>query len=158
MEKAILIKALKLSHIPRWVIVDLRRPQTVSDHTYRTQILSLHINQKLGLNIDEGKLALKVLFHDIEEAETGDLPSPYKGSKFKIKPSEDILENVLRLADTIEATIWLVRYAVNPGRVRRFLESKISALETELSEFSGVSVNTITELTSNIIDAGKNHD
>lgn len=158
MEKAILIKALKLSHVPRWAIIDMRKGQTVSDHTYRTQILALHICQKLKLNIDAGELVLKVLFHDIEEAETGDLPSPHKGSKFEITPSANIIESVLRLADTIEAAIWLVRYAVNPGRVRRFLELKISALEVELATFSSIPVEVITEITSNTIDAGSRHD
>jgi hypothetical protein len=159
MDKALLIKALKLSYVPRWVIVDLSRPQTVSDHVYRTQILALQLVQKLKLGtIDEGKMVLDVLFHDVEEGETGDIPSSHKSSKFDLDPSVSLEKAVLRLADTIEAAIWLARYGINPGRVRRFLESKIIFLEKEVAEMGGISVDRISETVSNIIEAGKSHD
>lgn len=158
MEKATIIKALKLSHVPRWVIIDILKPQFVSDHVYRTQILALHMVQKLNIPVDEGKLVLKVLFHDVEEGETGDIPSSHKGGKLEIAKSKGMDDCVLRLADTLEAEIWLSRYGVNPQRVRRFLESKIIFLETELAEFSGISVNDIAEVNNNIMDVGRHHD
>ena len=158
MEKATVIKALKLSHIPRWVIIDLLKSQFVSDHVYRTQVLALYMVQKLKLPVDEGKLILKALFHDIEEGETGDVPSSHKGGKLDIRQSKNIDDCVLRLADTIEAEIWLSRYGVNPQRVRRFLESKIIFLEMELAELSGILVNDIAEINNNMMDMGRHYD
>lgn len=158
MEKDLLIKALKLSYVPRWVIVDIGRPQTVSDHVYRTQILVVHLIEKLKLDIHTPDMIMKVLFHDVEEGETGDIPSSHKSSKFDLEASGSLERAVLRLADTIEATIWLVRYGKNPYRVRRFLESKIMFLEKEIADMAKISVNFISETVSNIIETGRNHD
>ena len=138
--------------------MDTMKSQTVSDHTYRTQIITLQLVDKLDLQIDKASAVLHILFHDIEEAETGDVPSPYKNGSSKLDSSDDLKHSVLRLADTIEAYIWLSRYGINPSRVRRFLESKIIFLEKEVSEATDIPVSHINSVTSNIIESGKHYD
>lgn len=140
------------------MIIDLLKAQTVSDHVYRTQILAVHLIQKLNLCLDEREIVYNILFHDIEEGETGDMPSTHKTAKGSLPPSETLERAVLRLADTVEAAIWLVRYAINPHRVRRYLESKIAFLEVEVENMSGVPLAMISETVSNLIDTGRSHD
>ena len=140
MDKKTLVNLLKLSHVKRWVIIDCIKNQSVADHSFRVQIIAVHLIDKLKLPLDKGKIVLDIMMHDVLEAETGDIPSTYKKANQDFQPSGSIEYCLLRLADTIEANIFLQRYVLGPHRVTRFLDSKILFLQKELSGFCNVPV------------------
>lgn len=158
MDKKTLVNLLKLSHVKRWVIIDCIKNQSVADHSFRVQIIAVHLIDKLKLPLDKGKIVLDIMMHDVLEAETGDIPSTYKKANQDFQPSGSIEYCLLRLADTIEANIFLQRYVLRPHRVTRFLDSKILFLQKELSGFCNVPVGEVSEVIDNLIATGRNYD
>jgi hypothetical protein len=115
-----IVDALKLSHVPRWSIIDMLKDQTVSDHSYRATIIFLYLIKELNLQENHrflGDMLLASLFHDVAEARTGDIPSTYKREEDKGVSVADagapVVHEVFKIADCIEAIIWASRYAVN---------------------------------------------
>ena len=130
MEKKTLEKLFKLTHVPRWAIVDMLKEQSVAEHTFRTAAIYHFIADRLGLEIPW----YKILSHDIDEAETGDIPSNFKnGGTFKIS-KQSLEHSLLQLADTVEARIWLNRYGVIKRKVDIYLINKITILKKEIRE------------------------
>ena len=157
MEKLQFQNALRLSHVPRWVIVDMLKNQSVADHTYRTMVISLRLMKKLKVEELPNILAC-ILIHDLEEAETGDLPSNHKTDMPKNGKCKDLQEAVIKMADTVEATIWLERYGVRPGRIRRWLESKLNFLTGEVNRFTLTPERSIMNAVNEIIEEGSSYD
>ena len=65
-----------LKRIPRsgWAEVEVKDPESVADHTFRTAILCMIISDLE--NLDASKMLQMVLLHDLPEAITGDLTPP----------------------------------------------------------------------------------
>lgn len=98
----------RLSYVPRWVIVPMARPQTVSDHVYRCLVMARSFADTFGLEAEfELELFRYILIHEQDEALTGDIPSTAKGSR-----SEDggALVNIARYIDTLEALSWFRKH------------------------------------------------
>mgnify|MGYP001568527532 CR=1 FL=1 len=68
-----LIEANKLKEMPRtgWILMGLKNPETVADHTFRMVILSWFLARKKKLNIK--RAILIALFHDLCEVHAGDI-------------------------------------------------------------------------------------
>ena len=158
MDKKTLINLFKLSHIPRWVVIDCTKTQSVADHSFRVEVIAIYLIDKLKLPLDEGKVVLDIIVHDISEAETGDIPSTYKKTNQELQASDSMEHCLIRLADTIEANIFLQRYVLRPHRITKFLDSKILFLQKELSVFYDIPVGEVSEVVDNLIAAGRNHD
>jgi hypothetical protein len=94
----------------------------------------------------------------LDEAETGDTPSNHKTEVPKNGSCKDLQEALIKLSDTIEATIWLERYAVRPGRIRRWLESKLNFLTSETSRFIAISERAIMDAVTEVITEGTSYD
>ena len=108
----------------------MTKGQSVAEHTFRTMAIYHFIANNLGLETPW----FKILSHDIDEAETGDIPSSFKtGGEFKL-PEQSLEHSLLQLADTVEARIWLNRYGVIKHRVNQYLTNKIHILKRELRE------------------------
>lgn len=158
MNKETLVDLLKLSHVKRWVIIDCLKEQSVADHSFRVQIITLYLIDKLKLSLNRGEVMVDIITHDISEAKSGDIPSTYKKTNQELEPSGSLEYCLLRLADTIEANIFLQRYVLRPHRITRFLDSKILFLQKELAVFCGTPVGEISEIIDNLIATGRNYD
>ena len=158
MDKKTLVNAFKLSIVPRWAVVDMLKPQTVSDHVYRVQIISVYLIDKLKLPLNKGDILLEILFHDANEGETGDTPSTFKSANQILEPSGSPEKALLRMSDAVEAAIQLARYGKNPTRVMRFLERKLQFTQNEISTYFDIPVLTIADTIDNLIVIGKNYD
>ena len=156
MNKKTLKNLLKLSHVPRWVIVDIIKQQSVADHTFRVMAIAKYMEKKLELHIFN--MLERIMLHDEEEALTGDIPSIHvNGNSFQVETVVDRTtdELFIMLADTIEAMIFLDRYVVRPARIRRYLESKVQTLQTELVKRG---LASLTELIDEVLDIGRDYD
>lgn len=130
-------KLLTLSNVPRWSIVDKYRTQTVGEHTFRVSAIVLQFVRefdKRGLYVSKSKALELAITHDIDEAWSGDLPTPYKRLKglqestFKPDTNEAFL---VKLADLLEATIFLDRYGVHSKHISDNIYSEVVILVKE---------------------------
>ena len=144
MNKKRTLQGLALSHVPRWGIVDTFKDQTVADHSFRTTILSMDILDWLRLNYGDvevpqtGEVIEWAITHDIEEAISGDLPSPYKRSKDISEKGEgaDLIDHkvlaIVKIADLVEAQIFVNRYTQDNARSRRIYDTLHKDLEEQV--------------------------
>lgn len=72
----------RIKYIERWGLMRCSRPETLSEHTLETVMLTHALieigNARLNRNLDAGQGALLALYHDCAEIITGDLPTPVK--------------------------------------------------------------------------------
>lgn len=116
-----LSKLLTLSHVPRWAIIDTTKTQSVADHSFRVAAICLAILQELeaiGVKADRNKVLTDALTHDMEEAKSGDIPTPYKhdGTYTQALSLEDA---IVKFADKMEAFIFIDRYGVRAKKIRK---------------------------------------
>jgi 5'-deoxynucleotidase len=138
-----LTNLLTLSHVPRWVIIDTSKSQTVADHSFRVAAICLAFAKELdaiGLKVDIAHVLLKAITHDIGESKSGDIPTPYKkelksfGFTDSIDDFATIEEYVIKLADLIEAYTFISRYGIKANRVATELLGSLTILRDEAWE------------------------
>lgn len=125
---------LRMCHVRRWHIVQVKREQTVAEHSYAVAVIagSLAASMKWpGLLHDGHRLRLLQwsLAHDMMEVKTGDTPTPFKraleaaGGEGIVEKAEEHMdrdatsayrlvkgteiEMIVKLADQIEAIFFL---------------------------------------------------
>lgn len=65
-----------LSHVTRWSIVAVNRPQTLADHQYYVALLSWRMVKELNIEVPLDEVLVGALTHDIPETVSSDIPSP----------------------------------------------------------------------------------
>lgn len=76
----------KLAHVPRWTVVQTIQEESVAEHSYKVSCYSLAFGRSLRFNAAKlGHLMAMALAHDLEEAITGDIPSPVEFDKRKYR-------------------------------------------------------------------------
>lgn len=125
---------LTLSHVPRWTIIDTTKPQTVGEHTFRVVAICLYIINELrniNVTVDREYVLTKAITHDIEEAKSGDIPTPYKKNlqQFGFDEHEVIVGlegHIIKIADIVEAIIFLKRYGTRTSRIQGELQISLA--------------------------------
>lgn len=157
---------LGLTTVNRWAIVDMLRPQSVAEHSYRVWILTQDLYEVMfpvEHNTFEHRAAGDwALTHDAEEVYTGDLPTTVKMILEELSPgiTHKLKERVLRdklpailarqrglegtlpaylvkIAETVEAILYLREYGVNLGRKIEVENTLIGSLEHCLRDSAG---------------------
>lgn len=127
-------KLLTLSNVPRWAIIDTTRTQSVGEHSFRVAAITLQLVKEFdrrGIYVSKSKALELAITHDIDEAWSGDLPTPFKRlrnlqeSTFKPNTNEAFL---VKLADLLEAAIWLDRYGVRAKHISDNIYTEVVAL------------------------------
>ncbi len=102
--------ARRLSHVPRWAVMPTVRRQSVAEHTFHVAMLAGWLVQFYPVPPGvtqlqfEADVLYKSLAHDLNEAVTGDHPSPTK--KADNLPMSDV-HVVLKCADILEAICFI---------------------------------------------------
>ena len=100
-------KSRRLSYVPRWVVVPTIRKQVVDQHSYQVAqiarwLMYYHRNQSSLFRLEVVESALD---HDIDEALTGDRPTP---SKTDVSPITNMQAKVvIKCADILEAICFM---------------------------------------------------
>ena len=99
---------MRLSFVPRWIVVPTIRKQNVAEHSFRVAVLCEDLVRKHEWSGDRA-FKLRVLGlalrHDIDEVMTGDLPSQSKGTR-KDPSLLNPEQLVVKIADVIEALVF----------------------------------------------------
>lgn len=95
-----LIEANKLKEMPRtgWVLMQVKNPESIADHTFRVAVATWLIGEKANLNVER---AIKIaLFHDLCEVHAGDSTpfNYYHDLSRKKKKDEKLLMKWVRLS------------------------------------------------------------
>lgn len=114
MEKVIeFLRAVgRLKGIPRtgWVEAEIKEPESVADHCFRTVVLAMVTADIRGLNTE--KALRMAILHDLAEAETGDLTPEQKDlmgsgySREERRAMEGILSLLPKALDRKYRTLW----------------------------------------------------
>lgn len=100
---------LRLSYVPRWVIVPMTREQNVADHSWRVAVIGREIAKRLS--VPTSAVIEAAVMHDITEVVTGDIPASVKP---KLGPVElqqlTDIELIVKVADNVEAMVWLTMW------------------------------------------------
>jgi HD superfamily phosphodiesterase len=137
---------MRLSYVPRWCIIEMRRQQSVAEHTLRVVAMAreaaimIMAEKDFEVRIDMEYLLTAALTHDAHEAETGDMPMTTK-KRLNARNHElfsnplhrpvNKLENVLvDAADVAESIIEVKRHMVQPKRA----EEMATYLKIEMHE------------------------
>lgn len=154
---------LALTTVNRWAIVDMIRPQSVAEHSYRVWVLVQDL-YTLMFPVEHNTFEYQgaqwwALTHDAEEVYTGDLPTTVKvileqlspGITHKLKEAvlRDRMPTVLtrmrgidgtfpahlvKIAETVEATLYLREYCVSFQRRMDVENTLITALNAQLKD------------------------
>ena len=90
----------RMKYINRWGLMRATRPESLSEHTLETAIITHALitlgNARLSRGLDPGKGVLLALYHDAGEIITGDMPTPVKYHNRRI---HDAYKEVEAVAD-----------------------------------------------------------
>jgi 5'-deoxynucleotidase YfbR-like HD superfamily hydrolase len=118
---------LKLSHVPRWSIIDTVKDQSVGEHTFRVMAIAITLRGKFllnGINVDKSTLLEVALIHDIDEAKTGDIPTPFK-RKGGAPRFFNVENQIVKIADYMEALIFLFRYGLKTDQLEKDIRNNL---------------------------------
>lgn len=130
-------QVLRCSHVKRWGIVNVSRPQNLAEHSFNVCQIAGHLARAFnwtGLlhNGDALALAQWALNHDTIEVITGDIPTPFKSTLRElgvnlnaIERSENeaygslaasvagtVIEDIVKMADVMESIHFLKDHGV----------------------------------------------
>lgn len=97
----------RLHLIKRWGLMRSTREENTQEHSWQVAVvahaLAVISNRLFGGRLDEGRVAVLALYHDVSETVTGDLPTPVKYANSEIERVFHALEAaaVEELADKL---------------------------------------------------------
>lgn len=137
--------SLRLTYVPRWVIVPMRRQQSVAEHSFRVAIIAGCLAREVGFErAAQDHIISEALLHDSSEAFSGDIPRTYKKSGalglYKVQKASGPHEAIVKVADLLEATEWVRLWGVG-----RRIPGIIRDLEKDLTEAVDAAIHYIPE-------------
>jgi putative hydrolase of HD superfamily len=141
-----------LKRTPRagWVEVDIRQPESVADHIFRTSIFCMVYADMEGL--DQLKLLRMALIHDLPEAIIGDL-TPSKKTKENKEKEDAAINQILNLLPKNQREKYIMTWnEYQEGKTReakavRQLEKLEMALQAKEYEKAGSTNQSLERFT-----------
>lgn len=116
-------KLMDCQHVKRWTLINTTATSTVASHSFNVAMIALAIRKKMynTLHFSSHEVAFYALMHDIDEAETGDMPTPtkiairnkgvepnalFETQRLAPKPPPVIAE-IIKLADLIDNFVFI---------------------------------------------------
>jgi len=117
------LPALRLQYVPRWVIVNMDRKQSVAEHSFNVALIVKYIYEakfKGSYNVEVmNSMMIEALFHDGDEIYTGDIPSPAKEHIHYDTAS------LIKLADMIESYRHAMLHCRDTKAIKTFVTVKL---------------------------------
>lgn len=147
-------QTLRLSFVPRWVIVPMMRQQTVAEHSWRVAIIAGGMAALLHWPQEQTDRCVSVaMMHDIDECQTGDVPATAKGHDVDYAAWSDV-DLLVKAADLLESYWWVAAWAhPSVGGVSNSVLGAFKPVQAEMGNRWGHNV-----VGSMLIDLGKSRD
>lgn len=128
-----LIPELRCSIVKRWGIIKMSTTQSVAEHSFNVAVITGKLCDVLGLDGNhKNQLMVEAILHDTDEVYTGDIPTPAKAN------SSSHCNYIVKLADCIEALIFLRSNCIDSSRVAKWVEKNISAKIETICKTHGI--------------------
>lgn len=132
-------KLLDCQHVKRWSMIATSANSNVASHSFNVAMIAMAIRKKMfnTAHYTEQDVCYYALIHDVDEAETGDMPTPTKmairargvepNALFETqcmapKPIE-IIQKIIKMADLIDNYCFICEHGV--GARARLAESEV---------------------------------
>jgi len=90
----------RLQEISRWHTVSTNRTQTVAEHSFNVAAMVSVFLTRLGYESETfNRIMIKALYHDIDEAYSGDSPPNHKSVEYSKMDKEDLIIKAFDLLD-----------------------------------------------------------
>lgn len=140
-------KLLDCQHVKRWTLVATNAPSNVASHSFNVAMIALAIRKKMmnTNHFSDHEVAFYALMHDVDEAETGDMPTPTKAA-IRAKGVEPnalfetqrmaprpipVVEKIIKLADLIDNYVFISEHGVG-ARARLAVDEVRGRLEAAI--------------------------
>ena len=116
-------KLLDCQHVKRWTLLSTATQSNVASHSFNVAMIALAIRKKMfnTLSFSDHEVAFYALMHDVDEAETGDMPTPTKEAirKHGVEPNALFesqrlapepppkIKEIIKLADLIDNYVFI---------------------------------------------------
>ncbi len=131
-------EALRMQYISRWGIISMNRQQSVAEHCYNAMVYVTKICKLVGKSPE--KYVMYLLFHELDEAYTGDIPSP-------LKDKEPIYYGcpICKLADMVEAYVYLNNHCNDTSEIRLWVRNRLEEKMKPLLKMLNLKLEDITK-------------
>ena len=119
-------KLMDCQHVKRWNLVATTIESNVASHSFNVAMLAMAINNRMrncGFT-NEMEICYHAIMHDVDEAETGDMPTPTKTAlkkagvdpnalyqtQGKVSKPDATVKQIVKLADLIENYTFISEY------------------------------------------------
>ncbi|RPJ29588.1 MAG: HD domain-containing protein [Chloroflexi bacterium] len=135
-----------MMHVKRWAIVPTTKQQSIAEHQYFVMLYTIELCKLTGLTPTSNLLTYAAL-HDVDEIHSGDIPAPYKhpSIEYDSKYTQNLKSlltgseiSLVKLADLMEATMFLIDEANSGNKRIKLLLEKVFAETLKAAEKFGV--------------------
>jgi hypothetical protein len=124
-------KLMDCQHVKRWTLICTVSPSTVASHSFNVAVLAMAIRHRMrtgAMLCSEAEICYYAMMHDVDEAETGDMPTPTKAAIRAAgvepntlyptqggvsKPTESV-RGIVKLADLIDNYLFISQQGIGP--------------------------------------------
>jgi len=132
--------SVRLRYVNRFSTCRILNPETVAEHSffvaYYALLLARWCTAQISVHclpLNQEKLLARALFHDIDEAVTGDVPRPFKYSDDDLKHKLDIV--AAKGVKKITSKLW-GESPIGHGMFEDWKDAKDDTLEGRILEFA----------------------
>jgi len=135
------VPALRLSHVPRWAIINVSKQQSVAEHSFNVAVIVRYLCGVMGLSSPRtNECMADAIYHDLDEVWTSDIPTPAKEKEKRPRHTENL---VVKLADVIESIRFIQVYCLEPTVTKLWIMNEMTKKVTVMLEKMGIDYNDI---------------
>jgi len=149
-------KLMDCQHVKRWNLVATTIESNVASHSFNVAVLAMAINNRMRNvgDTNEMEICYHAIMHDVDEAETGDMPTPTKAAlreagvnpnalyptQGKVQPPSAKVRQIIKLADLLENFSFISEYGAGTraraaaAEVRGRLDEAIGGASEDMAD------------------------
>lgn len=148
-------KLMDCQHVKRWNLVCTAAESNVASHSFNVAVLAMAIRRQMRVRTgaSEADICYYALMHDVDEAETGDMPTPTKTAlrnagvdpnslyptQGSISAPDAATQSIIKIADLLENYLFISQHGVGTraaaavSEVRGRLDAALDGASADLA-------------------------